>query len=67
MKQRENFSAEKEQTFEMVKYVPASANTEFTYIERGNTFSGMGQTWYRIGNYVRNLYNMGNLEGGIGI
>lgn len=33
MEQRENFSPEKEQTFEMVKYVPASANTGFTYVD----------------------------------
>ena len=38
MEQRKNFSAdnistEKEQTFEMVKYVPASANTGFTYVD----------------------------------
>ena len=38
MEQRENFSAdnistEKELTYEMVKYVPASANTGFTYVD----------------------------------
>ena len=38
MEQRKNFSAdnistEKEQTFEIVKYVPPSENTQFTYVD----------------------------------
>ena len=38
MEQRKNFSAdniatEKEQTFEIVKYVPPSENTKFTYVD----------------------------------
>ena len=33
MEQRENFSPDKEQTFEMVKYVPVSENTEFTCVD----------------------------------
>ena len=33
MEQRKHFSAEKEQTFEIVKYVPASENTKFTYVD----------------------------------
>lgn len=33
MEQGENFSAEKELTYEIVKYVPASANTGFTYVD----------------------------------
>ena len=37
MEQRKNFSAdnttEKEQTFEIVKYVPASEDTKFTYVD----------------------------------
>ena len=33
MEQRKNFSTEKKQTFEIVKYVPASENTKFTYVD----------------------------------
>ena len=33
MEQRENFSTEKKQTFEIVKYVPPPENTKFTYVD----------------------------------